>query len=176
MANTFLKAQGLEMGRSLVELDQLPIAREIEAAVLQRGVAWELPRDAVVAVAPAAGEAGTTVPIAQIPADQMMVDIGPATVETFGAACARAGTIIWNGPLGVCEVPAFARGTEGVAQAVAASPAMSVVGGGDLVAALQRLGLTDRITHVSTGGGATLEYLEGKALPGISVLHAEVRP
>jgi phosphoglycerate kinase len=175
MANTFFKAQGLEVGRSLVEFDQVPVAREIEAAVRHRGVAWELPRDVVVAAAPTAGEAGTTVPIAEIPADRMVVDIGPATVQTFGAACARARTILWNGPLGVYEVPAFARGTEGVAQAVAASPAVSVVGGGDLVAALQRLGLTDRITHVSTGGGATLEYLEGKSLPGIAVLHTEVR-
>ncbi len=128
-----------------------------------------MPRDAVVA-ADAKGGPGQTVMVTALPPEQMVVDIGPQTVADFGRACAGAGTIVWNGPLGVYEVPEFARGTEEVARAVAASPAMSVVGGGDLVAALERLGLTSQIDHVSTGGGATLEYLEGKTLPGIAVL------
>jgi phosphoglycerate kinase len=169
MACTFFKSQGLEVGRSLVELDQLDLAREIDARARELKVDWRLPRDAVVAQ-DLKGGPSQTVPVTALPPDQMMVDIGPQTVAAFGGAGAGAGTIVWNGPLGVYEVSEFAHGTEGVARAVAASRAMSVVGGGDLVAALQQLGLTAHISHVSTGGGATLEYLEGKSLPGIAVL------
>ncbi len=169
MACTFFKSQGLEVGRSLVEPDQLDQARAIDARARAFNVDWRLPTDAVVAE-DLKGGPSQTVPVSALPPDRMMVDIGPQTVAAFSAACAGAGTIVWNGPLGVYEVPEFARGTEGVARAVVGSGAMSVVGGGDLVAALERLHLTSRISHVSTGGGATLEYLEGKSLPGIAVL------
>jgi len=170
MACTFLLARGESVGRSLVEHDQIEVARTVDVEARERGVDWRLPVDAVVAPEATAARGASTVPTERIPPDQMIVDIGPRTAEAFGALCASAGTIIWNGPLGIYEVPEFARGTEALARAVAASPATSIVGGGDLVAALERLQLADRITHVSTGGGATLEYLEGKTLPGIAVL------
>ena len=106
----------------------------------------------------------------RVPADEMILDVGPKTVQAFGQIFARAGTIIWNGPLGLAELPAFAEGTGGTARALARSAAMSIVGGGDLVAALENLGLADRMSHVSIGGGASLEFLEGKVLPGVAAL------
>ena len=167
MANTFLKAKGFEIGRSLVENDQLDLAKQILSFA---GSKLVLPSDVVIA-AKAEGDALTEVVAAdRVPADQMILDIGPKTAERFRRTFQTAGTVIWNGPLGLAEIPAFAQGTLATAKALADSPAVSVVGGGDLVAALERLGLTDRMSHVSTGGGASLEFLEGKVLPGVAAI------
>ncbi|MFN2462589.1 MAG: phosphoglycerate kinase [Candidatus Dormibacteria bacterium] len=167
MACTLLRARGASVGSSKVEDDQLEMAaRLLEDA----GDRLLLPCDAVVASAFAAGAETRVVDAAAIPEGWMMLDVGPRTVAEFGAVIASAGTIAWNGPLGVYEMEPFRHGTEAVARAVAASDAISVVGGGDLGAALSQLGLESRITHVSTGGGATLEFLEGRDLPGIMAL------
>ncbi|HEX5418271.1 MAG TPA: phosphoglycerate kinase [Chloroflexota bacterium] len=167
MANTFLKAKGLEVGKSLVEDDQLPLAKQIMATAGEKLV---LPVDAVVAAEPSATALATIVTVDQVPNDQAILDIGPRTVDDFGRVFQTAGTVIWNGPLGLAEIPIFAEGTLGVGRALAKSPAISIVGGGDLVAALQQLGLAEQMTHVSTGGGASLEFLEGKTLPGVAAL------
>jgi phosphoglycerate kinase len=167
MANTFLQAKGYQIGRSLVEADQVPTARQILAAAGDKLV---LPSDVVVATAPEAERLAQITATDQVPPDQMILDVGPKTVEEFGRRFQTAGTVIWNGPLGLVEVPAFAEGTLGVARALANSPAVSIVGGGDLVAALEQLGVADEMTHVSTGGGASLEFLEGKTLPGVAAL------
>jgi len=167
MACTLLKARGASVGSSKVEEDQLETARRLLA---DGGNKLVLPVDAVVATAFAADAQTRVVDSAQIPDGWMMLDVGPRTVAEFGAAVEAAGTVVWNGPLGVYEMEAFRHGTEGVARAVAASSATSVVGGGDLGAALSTLGLEDHITFVSTGGGATLEFLEGRELPGIRAL------
>jgi phosphoglycerate kinase len=171
MACTFYQALGEETGTSLVEADQVETAR----ALLQEshgrdGGDLRLPVDVVVA-RDARTPAGTDVVTwKEIPPDRMVVDVGPDTVAQIAESCAGAGTVVWNGPLGIYEVDAFAEGTRRVAQALAGSDAVSVVGGGDLAAALAHLGLADHITHVSTGGGATLEFLEGRVLPGVAVL------
>ena len=168
MAFTFLRAQGCEVGRSLLEADLVPTAaRLLEVTESGRGI--QLPEDSVVATSPEA-EGGTLVPVVSIPADRMGLDIGPATLAAFGAVVRQARTIVWNGPMGVFERPAFAAGTLGLAHAVADSPGFSVVGGGDTVAAVQRAGVADRIDYLSTGGGAFLEYLEGRTLPGVAAL------
>jgi phosphoglycerate kinase len=167
MASTLLKARGADVGSSKVEEDQLDTARRLIDAA---GEKLLMPLDAVVANAFAAAAERLQVGIEIVPPGWMMLDIGPRTVEAFAGVIASAGTIVWNGPLGVCEMEPFRAGTEGVARAVAASKAVSIVGGGDLAAALSTLGLLDAITHVSTGGGATLEFLEGKELPGIKAL------
>jgi len=170
MACTLLKARGLDVGASKVEDDQLATARELLAAAGDKVV---LPEDAVVAEAMTADAPHHVVAIGEIPAGAMMLDIGPATVHAFGDRLGSAGTVVWNGPLGVYELPPYRAGTEGVARRLADCGAVSIVGGGDLAAALAELGLTGQITHVSTGGGATLEFLEGKELPGIKVLMTE---
>lgn len=167
MANTFFKAEGYEIGRSLVENDLVPVAGQIMAAAGQKLV---LPSDVVVADRPAPDALPTVVPANQVPADQMILDVGPDTVITFGQIVNTAGTVIWNGPLGVAEVLPFAEGTLGVARALASSSATSIVGGGDLVGVLEQLGIADQLSHVSTGGGASLEFLEGKVLPGVAAL------
>jgi phosphoglycerate kinase len=167
MANTFLKAQGHEIGRSLVEDDQLSTARQIIASA---GPKLVLPGDVVVASGPASEAPPEVVSIDRVPADRMILDVGPATVARFGEICQSAGTVIWNGPLGYAERPEFASGTLGVGRALAQSSAISIVGGGDLVAALEQLGLAAQLSHVSTGGGASLEFLEGKILPGVAAL------
>jgi phosphoglycerate kinase len=167
MASTLLRAGGVDVGSSKIEEDQLGEAR----ALLERaGEKVELPIDVVVAGGFSPDAARRTVSVSDIPPGWMALDIGPRTVERFGAAIASAGTVVWNGPLGVYEMAAFRAGTEGVARLVAAAGAISIVGGGDLAAALHELGLEGAIDHVSTGGGATLEFLEGKTLPGIAVL------
>lgn len=167
MANTFLKAQGRQIGRSLVENEQLDEARRVLA---QAGGKLILPVDVVVAPEASPTAPATVVSIEDVPADQMILDVGPRTVEEFSRAIDAAGTVIWNGPLGLSEIPTFAAGTRGVARALADANATSIVGGGDLVGALEQLGLADGMTHVSTGGGASLEFLEGKVLPGVAAL------
>ena len=169
MAYTFMKAEGLETGKSLVEEDLLEEAKSVKAEAASQGKELLLPKDHVVA-ASLDDEAGAKVVAESVPADLMGTDIGPATVEAYEAALQGAKTVLWNGPMGVFEKDAFAKGTLGVGQAVADCGAFSVVGGGDSVAAVEKLGLADRISHISTGGGASLELLEGKELPGIAVL------
>ena len=169
MAFTFLRALGHDVGRSLVEPDRVETARRALEAARRRGVSLVLPVDALVADGPG-GAAGRAVGVREIPADQMGLDIGPRTVERFAAVLATARTIVWNGPMGVFEQPAFAGGTLALARAVAAAPAFSVIGGGDTIAAVAQAGVTDRIGYISTAGGAFLEYLEGRTLPGVAAL------
>jgi phosphoglycerate kinase len=169
MANTFLKAQGHEVGTSLVEDDHVETARRILAAATDLGVDIMLPVD-VVAAEDMDADRGTTVLVDQVPDDKAIYDIGAETAAEFGKVVAGAKTVLWNGPLGVAEQPAFAVGTRRVAEAVAMSDAFTVVGGGDSIAAIEQIGLTNRIDHVSTGGGASLEFLEGKSLPGMAVI------
>ena len=166
MACTFLKAKGFEMGRSLVEEDQLDVARSLLAS----GATLVLPLDAVVAPDAKPGVTVNTVPVDAVPADMKVLDVGPMTVERFLQTCDGAAAVVWNGPLGVYEVPPFDHGTDALAQGLAGSDAQTIIGGGDLVAALQKQHLAERMSFVSTGGGATLEFLEGKILPGIAVL------
>ena len=167
MCFTFFKAQGYEIGNSLVEDDYLEEAKRLMEEAGDRLV---LPVDVVVAEAMEEDAESETVPVDGIPAGRMGLDIGQKTVDLFSEHISGASTIFWNGPMGVFEIDAFAKGTEGVARAVAESGATSVVGGGDSVAAVNKLGLEDRMSHISTGGGASLEYVEGKELPGIAVL------
>ena len=169
MAFTFLRAQGREVGRSLLEAELVPTAARLLDAARSRGIEIQLPVDTVVATAPDA-DAGQPVPVTAIPVDRMGLDIGPVTLVAFGATVRAARTIVWNGPMGVFERPPFAAGTLGLARAVAESPGFSVVGGGDTVAAVERAGVADRIGYLSTGGGAFLEYLEGRTLPGVAAL------
>ncbi|MCM8750358.1 phosphoglycerate kinase [Thermomicrobiaceae bacterium CFH 74404] len=173
MANTFLKALGYEVGCSLAEEDRLDEARRLLSLAEQRGIEVVLPSDAVVAPELGAVEQARTVPIDGVGPDDAIFDIGPDTVARFSKVIGDAALVVWNGPMGVFEIPAFREGTRGIAQAVAACPGFTVVGGGDSAAAVEELGLADRIDHVSTGGGATLEFLEGKELPGVRLLMEE---
>ena len=170
MANTFIAAQGYSVGKSMVEPDKYELAKTLIADSEKRGVRLLLPVDLIIADRFAADAASKTVSADGIDADWMALDIGPKSADMFAQALAQAKTIVWNGPMGVFEMEAFAKGTEAVAHAVAASSAVSIVGGGDSVAAIEKTGLADKITHISTGGGASLEFLEGKILPGISAL------
>jgi len=172
MAYTFLKAQGQEIGRSLLEADKVELARQLLDEAKQRSVNFLLPVDHVVALKPEANAVVQQIGEGQpIPSDRMALDIGPKTIDLFSEEISRARTIIWNGPMGVFEVPGFARGTFKVAQAVADNAgAISIVGGGDSVAAVHAAEVADKITHISTGGGASLEFLEGKKLPGVDAL------
>ncbi len=167
MANTFFKAQGYPVADSLVEEEALDTARELLA---QGSSKLHLPVDVVIADKFEDGAASKVMSMGPIPDGWRILDIGPETVKAFGKVVAAAGTVVWNGPMGVFEFPNFAKGTFGVANAVAESKAISVIGGGDSVAAIQQSGLTDKITHISTGGGASLEMLEGLALPGVAAL------
>ena len=167
MANTFLAAKGLSLGDSLVESESIAAAEDV---LRRSGEKLLLPTDAVIADAFAADAKTRLVSADQVPQGWRIMDIGPETVKSFTAALQGARLVVWNGPMGVFEFPAFARGTQEVAQAVAASGATSVVGGGDSAAAITQAGLADRITHLSTGGGASLEFLEGKELPGVTAL------
>lgn len=170
MANTFLKAKGGHMGRSLVEADKLPLARAFLRKAEEAGVDVLLPRDAV-AGAGIKADTGRVVQSMEIPEELAALDIGPETARGFADAVTRAKTILWNGPMGVFESAPFADGTFAIARAVAsAKGALSVVGGGDSVAAVRKSGVADKITHISTGGGASLEFLEGKTLPGLAAL------
>ena len=170
MANTFVAAQGYSVGKSLLEEDKLDLARQLIAKAKETGVNLLLPTDMVVADRFAPDAAHKNVAVDAIPDDWMALDIGEDTAKTYADALADAKTVVWNGPMGVFEMDAFAHGTTAVAKAVAASDATSVVGGGDSISALQKTGLSDQITHISTGGGASLEFLEGKVLPGIAAL------
>jgi phosphoglycerate kinase len=167
MCFTFFKALGHEIGDSLVEEDYIEEAKRLMGEAGDRLV---LPVDVVVADAMEEGTNFETVQVDAIPSGKMGLDIGPETVELFEGHISGASTVFWNGPMGVFEIDAFARGTEGVARAVARSGTTSVVGGGDSVAAVNKLGLEDEMSHISTGGGASLEYVEGKELPGVAVL------
>ncbi|MBI3976840.1 MAG: phosphoglycerate kinase [Chloroflexi bacterium] len=170
MANTFLKARGYEIGRSLVEDDQLDTARDLMQAATAAGVPLLLPVDVTIGDHYAADAERRVVEVGQIPADWSIMDIGPRTAERYVKELRRARTVFWNGPMGVFEFPRFADGTQATARALAEVDATTVVGGGESVAAVEQLGLADRITHVSTGGGASLEFLEGRTLPGVQVL------
>jgi phosphoglycerate kinase len=172
MAYTFLKAQGKEVGKSLVEDDKLELARQLLEEAQRRNVRLLLPLDHVIADKMDGAAKSRVVTTDQgIPADQMGLDIGQETVAAYSSEIASAKTIVWNGPMGVFEVAPFAKGTMKIAQAVAAnSKATSIVGGGDSVAAVEQSGIADKITHISTGGGASLEFLEGKRLPGVEAL------
>ncbi len=171
MAYTFLKAQGEPIGKSLVEEDKLDLARQLLQEARSHKVKFLLPVDHVVANKIDAGGTAQTVASGHIPPNLMALDIGPKTVELFTEAIAQARTIVWNGPLGVFEVAPFAKGTFRIAHAVADNVgATSIVGGGDSVSAVHSAGVADRITHISTGGGASLEFLEGKKLPGVEAL------
>ena len=167
MCFTFFKARGYEVGGSLVEDEYLEEARHL---MDEAGDKLVLPVDVVVADRMEEGAGSEVVGMDGIPSDKIGLDIGPRTVEIFEEHIADAKTIFWNGPMGVFEIDAFAGGTEGVARAVASSAATSVIGGGDSVAAVRKLGLEDRMSHISTGGGASLEYVEGKELPGVAAL------
>ncbi len=171
MTYTFLKSAGLPVGRSLVEDDKLEEARRITAHAHERGVELALPADHVVVekLEPGAPHATLAVNDAAI-GDRMGVDIGPATAAAFGALLARARTVVWNGPMGVFETPPFDAGTNAVAHAVAAVKGTTIVGGGDSVSAVTKAGVAGRITHISTGGGASLEFLGGRTLPGVAAL------
>ena len=170
MACTLLKARGLDVGRSLVENDQLEVARSLLASSGQGGGTLVLPLDAVVAPEARPGVATQTVAVDAVPPDMKILDVGPMTVERFLQTCDGAAAVVWNGPLGVYEVAPFDRGTDALARGLAGSDAETIIGGGDLVAALQKQRLAERMSFVSTGGGATLEFLEGKTLPGIAAL------
>jgi phosphoglycerate kinase len=170
MAYTFLKAQGHEIGKSLCENELTQTAKDTLAAAAKAGVKILLPVDNVIADKFDAN-ANTRVVGNEIPADWMALDIGPETVKRYAAEIARAKTVVWNGPMGCFEMEKFAAGTTGVCKAIAASGALSIIGGGDSVAAVNQSGLADQMTHISTGGGASLEFLEGKALPGVVALN-----
>jgi phosphoglycerate kinase len=170
MAYTFLKAQGLGVGKSLVEDDQSEIALVILEKARANNVSFHLPQDHVLARAAEAGSETRVVEILPFPDDMMGVDIGPKTVAAYSAVIAGAKTIFWNGPMGIFEIEEFAKGTIGIAKAVAASGAVSIVGGGDSVAAVKKAGVEDKISHLSTGGGASLEYIAYETLPGITAL------
>jgi phosphoglycerate kinase len=167
MANTFLAAKGYQMGDSLVEAEVIDQAKGLLEKSKGKLV---LPVDLVIADAFDAEANKKVIPIGDVPAGWRVLDIGPETVKAFGAEIAAAGTIVWNGPMGVFEFPRFAEGTYGVAKEVANSKAISIIGGGDSVAAINQSGLSDKITHISTGGGASLEMLEGLELPGVALL------
>lgn len=170
MAYTFLKAQGFEVGQSILEADKIDLARELMDKAKARGVRFMLPSDVVIADRFAEDAKTRVVPVDQIPPDWQALDIGPETVQRFAKEIAGARTVVWNGPMGVFEMKPFAEGTRGVAKALAESKAVTIVGGGDSAAALEEMGFADKVTHVSTGGGASLEFLEGKELPGVAVL------
>ena len=170
MAYTFLKARGGSIGTSLLEEDRLDYCREMMEKAGAKGVELLLPVDTLCAGTFSADAQPELVDAMAIPDDRMGMDIGPKTVEKFTAAVRGAGTVIWNGPMGVFEFPAFAGGTRAVAQALADCGAVTIVGGGDSAAAVEQMGFADRMTHISTGGGASLEFLEGKELPGVACL------
>jgi phosphoglycerate kinase len=170
MANTFLKAQGLDVGKSKVENEQLDFARGLVAKAKEKGVHLLLPIDAVAAEKFEAASPSQTVPVDKVPKDWQLLDIGPQTVKRFSEEIKKAHTVVWNGPLGVFEFPAFARGTQAVASLLAKLDATTIIGGGDTAAAVEQQGLAGKMTHVSTGGGASLEFLEGKTLPGVAAL------
>lgn len=176
MMFTFNKAKGLGTGKSLVEDDRVEMAKAVLEQAAAKGVELVLPVDCVASTAPDGTAPGSPVKVDALAADQMGVDIGPESVKLFASKLADAGTVVWNGPMGIFEVEAFAAGTMGVAKAISAlkeKGAVTVVGGGDSVAAVQQSGMAEKFSHLSTGGGASLEFLEGKVLPGVDALENE---
>jgi phosphoglycerate kinase len=176
IANTFIAAQGLGVGKSLYEADLLDTAKQIMADAKQRGADIPVPTDVVVAAEFSADAPATVKPVDAVSADDMILDIGPDTARRYADMIAKAGTVVWNGPVGVFEFDAFGRGTETLAHAIADSNAFSIAGGGDTLAAIEKYGVADRISYISTGGGAFLEVLEGKTLPAIEILERRARP
>jgi len=170
MSYTFLRATGASVGTSLIEEDKLDLARSLLEDAAKRRITFRLPDDVIVADRFAEDATARVVSAKAIPAGWMGMDIGPQTSAAYAAVIASAGTVMWNGPMGVFEFPPFSAGTRAVAQAMAKSKAVTIVGGGDSAAAVQQMGLANRMTHISTGGGASLEFLEGKELPGVAVL------
>ena len=176
IANTFIAAAGLHIGKSLAEVDLIPIANKIMLAAAARGAQVPVPTDVVVAQAFAADAPATVKKVADVGADDMILDIGPDTAARYAALIARSGTVVWNGPVGVFEFDAFGNGTQAVADAIAASNAFSIAGGGDTLAAVEKYGVEKDISYISTGGGAFLEFLEGKELPAVAALRARGAP
>ena len=170
MANTFLMAKGYEMGKSLVETDLLAKAKELMAEAASRNIAFLLPDDVVAAPEVAAEAPSQVVPASGLPGDLMALDIGPKTIDAFSEKLKSAKTVMWNGPMGVFEMAPFAKGTVAMANVLAGINATTVIGGGDSVSAVKKAGVADKVTHISTGGGASLEFLEGLELPGIACL------
>ena len=175
IANNFIAAAGHAVGKSLCEPDLLDETRRLVAKANERGAAIPLPEDVVVAPGLEPGHEAVLRPVDGVGADEMILDVGPATARAYADLIARAGTIVWNGPVGVFEDERFAGGTRALAEAVAASPAFSIAGGGDTLAALDAFGLTDQVSYVSTGGGAFLEFLEGRTLPAVAMLEQRAR-
>ena len=172
IANTFIAAMGHPVGKSLQEPDLIEVARKIMADAKARGADIPLPSDVVVAPAFAADAPATVKAVDQVGADEMILDIGPETAKRYADLILQAGTVVWNGPVGVFEVDAFGKGTEALARAIAQSDAFSIAGGGDTLAAVDKYGIADDVGYISTGGGAFLEFLEGKTLPAVAALQA----
>ena len=172
IANTFIAAMGHSVGNSLVEMDLIDAAKKVLADAKRRGAEVPMPVDVVVAPTFSAQAPATVKPVDQVGPDEMILDIGPQTAEIYAALIARAGTVVWNGPVGVFEFDAFGKGTETLARAIAASDAFSIAGGGDTLAAVDKYGIADQVSYISTGGGAFLEFLEGKELPAVAALKA----
>ena len=172
IANTFIAAMGHSVGNSLYEPDLIDAAKKVLADAKRRGAEVPMPVDVVVAPAFSAQAPATVKPVDQVGDDEMILDIGPQTAELYAALIAKAGTVVWNGPVGVFEFDAFGKGTETLARAIAASKAFSIAGGGDTLAAVDKYGIADKVSYISTGGGAFLEFLEGKELPAVTALKA----
>ena len=172
IANTFIAAMGHSVGNSLYEPDLIDAAKKVLADARRRGAEVPMPVDVVVAPAFSAQAPATVKPVDQVGEDEMILDIGPQTAELYAALIAKAGTVVWNGPVGVFEFDAFGKGTETLARAIAASNAFSIAGGGDTLAAVDKYGIADQVSYISTGGGAFLEFLEGKELPAVTALKA----
>jgi len=172
IANTFIAAMGHSVGNSLYEPDLIDAAKKVLADAKRRGAEVPMPVDVVVAPAFSAQAPATIKPVDQVGADEMILDIGPQTAGLYAALIAKAGTVVWNGPVGVFEFDAFGKGTETLARAIAASKAFSIAGGGDTLAAVDKYGIADDVSYISTGGGAFLEFLEGKELPAVAALKA----
>jgi phosphoglycerate kinase len=172
IANTFIAAMGHSVGNSLYEPDLIDAAKKVLADAKRRGAEVPMPVDVVVAPAFSAQAPATVKPVDQVGDDEMILDIGPQTAELYAALIAKAGTVVWNGPVGVFEFDAFGKGTETLARAIAASDAFSIAGGGDTLAAVDKYGIADKVSYISTGGGAFLEFLEGKELPAVTALKA----
>jgi 3-phosphoglycerate kinase len=170
MAYTFFKAQGLEIGKSLLDAEKLDFVKDMMAQAKAKGVKLLLPVDHVITDNFKSPTYSKTIPVNQMPADAQGVDIGPETIKLFSDAITSSKTVIWNGPMGVFEVDQFAKGTKAIAEALTKCQGTTIVGGGDSAAAIEQMGFADKVTHVSTGGGASLEFLEGIELPGIAVL------
>ncbi|MEW9571416.1 phosphoglycerate kinase [Rhodanobacter sp. Si-c] len=172
IANTFIAAMGHSVGNSLVEPDLVDAAKKVLADAKRRGAEVPLPVDVVVAPEFSANATATVKPVDQVRDGEMILDIGPETAKSYAALIAKAGTVVWNGPVGVFEFDAFGKGTETLARAIAASPAFSIAGGGDTLAAVEKYGIEHDVSYISTGGGAFLEFLEGKELPAVAALKA----